>query len=146
MKKIYLAAQFARREELRAYAALLRGAGFETTSTWLDTTNLINGKMSNNSDDDNARRAVQDIVDVERADGVLFFSEDPLVGIPRGARHVEFGYALAQGKELAIIGGRENVFHWMLPDWAFYGSVEEFIAAGACGYVYKPDYAPARPS
>jgi hypothetical protein len=33
-----------------------------------------------------------------------------------GGRHVEFGLALAQGKRVIIVGPRENVFHYLLPD------------------------------
>jgi hypothetical protein len=28
-----------------------------------------------------------------------------------GGRHVEFGYGMAKGKRLVLIGERENVFH-----------------------------------
>ena len=127
--KIYLAAQFARREELAGYANRLRMAGYEPTSRWLDQSTPSDGKMSNHLREDNIRFAMQDLCDLDRADALLFFSEDPLVGIPRGARHVEFGYHLRAGLPIAVVGPRENVFHWMLPDAAFYADFDAFMAS-----------------
>jgi hypothetical protein len=36
----------------------------------------------------------------------------------RGGHHVEFGYALAQGKRIILVGHRENVFNY-LPEIEF---------------------------
>jgi len=55
--------------------------------------------------------ALADIQDIDRAEAILLYSEDPTVGVPRGGRHVEFGYALAKGKRLFVIGPKENIFH-----------------------------------
>jgi hypothetical protein len=129
LKTVYLAAQFARRDELAVYAAKLRSAGWEVTSSWLDQTTPLDGKMSNHLRQDNYRFASRDWEDVRKADHLVLFTEDPLVGVPRGARHVEFGMALASGKAVAIVGPRENVFHWLLPDNAVHLSFNELLSS-----------------
>ncbi len=50
------------------------------------------------------------------ADAVIIFTEIPNTILATGGRHVEFGLALAQGKRVIIVGPRENVFHYLLPD------------------------------
>ena len=50
------------------------------------------------------------------ADAVIIFTEIPNTILATGGRHVEFGLALAQGKRMIIVGPRENVFHYLLPD------------------------------
>jgi nucleoside 2-deoxyribosyltransferase len=139
MRSVYLAAQFARRDELRIHAAAIEAAGMTVTSRWLKQLTPLDGLAAHHSDAENKAFADTDLADVARADGVLFFAEDPLIGIPRGGRHVEFGYALALGKEIAVVGPRENVFHWLLPNSAVYSSVDEFLLPwNRCGHVYKP--------
>ena len=127
--KIYMAAQFARREELAGYAERICATGHYVTSRWLDQSTPADGKMTNHTAEDNLGFANQDLDDMNRADAILFFSEDPLVGIPRGARHVEFGYMLGRAQPIAVVGPRENVFHWTLPDAAFYADFDAFMSA-----------------
>ena len=49
------------------------------------------------------------------ADAVIIFTETEYNPCNRW-RHVEFGLALAQDKGVIIVGPRENVFHYLLPD------------------------------
>jgi hypothetical protein len=51
-----------------------------------------------------------------RADAVIIFTEIPNTVLATGGRHVEFGLALAHGKRVFVVGPRENVFHYLLPD------------------------------
>jgi hypothetical protein len=74
----------------------------------------------------NQNTAIDDLEDIDRSDTLLFFSEDPLVGIPRGGRHVEFGYALGTGKRVCVVGGHENVFHF-LPEVVHYFTLQDFL-------------------
>src|SRR5260370_9542714 len=60
--------------------------------------------------------ARQDCEDLMAADAVIIFTEIPNTILATGGRHVEFGLALAQGKRVTIVGPRENVFHYLLPD------------------------------
>ena len=131
--KIYMAAQFRRRDELAGLVPALEAAGHACTSDWLRQATPLDGKMTNHTEADNAMFATRDLEDIDAADALLFFSEDPLVGVPRAARHVEFGYAFARGKWLAVCGPRENVFHWLLPDAHVHASFDAFTAALAAG-------------
>lgn len=121
--RIYLAARFGRRIELCGYAAELERVGITVTSRW------IRGNHEAEGDDLRDRRALarryatEDLADIDAADAVISFTEEPDVeGRARGGRHVEFGYAYARGKRLATVGPVENVFHALLgvmrfPNW-----------------------------
>jgi len=128
--KVYLAAQYPRRDELRGYKAVLEAAGIEVTSRWLDEQEPLNGNMTHREPSWYSHTAHVDLDDVDRANIVVFFSEDPLVGVPRGGRHVEFGYALGKGKPVHVIGKyKENVFHYLKPPFhvLHHETVEGFI-------------------
>lgn len=101
--RIYLAGRYGRREELQEYGAELERLGHEITSRWLS------GDHEDRRGE--ARDAEEDIADVRRAELLLSFTESPRSGSGRGGRHVEFGFALALGKRLALVGPQENVFH-----------------------------------
>lgn len=98
MPKLYLAARFSRREELTDYARQLEAAGWEVTSRWLGQSTPSNGLMSNCSAEENQTYAECDLEDVATADG------------------------------LAVVGPRENIFHWLLPDYAMHESIEALLA------------------
>jgi hypothetical protein len=53
------------------------------------------------------RYGADDLTDIGAAEVVVSFTGAG----GKGGRHVEFGYALATGKRLVIVGQRENVFH-----------------------------------
>lgn len=112
MKRVYLAARYDRRDELREYREILTSYGIEVTSRWLDETEPLNSQMGQHSEDFYILTARIDLEDVDDADTIIFFSEDPLVGYRRGGRHVEYGYALKGGKDIIVIGPKENVFHY----------------------------------
>lgn len=100
--KIYIAALFSRREEMEGYANKLKQAGHEITSSW-----VFGGE-------DGLTRtqiALLDLGDVDKADTIVSFTHQRGTPTPGGGRHVEFGYGLALGKRLILIGERENVFH-----------------------------------
>jgi len=124
--KAYLAAQYARRDELREHKAVLEPLGIEVTSRWLDEQEPLNSQMGEKTDDWYVETATIDLEDVDRAEAVIFFSENPRVGIPRGGRHVEFGYALGTSKPIYVIGPKENVFHYIDRVYHF-ETLEQFI-------------------
>lgn len=55
--------------------------------------------------------ATLDLADVDACDVLVAFTKPHGTLTTGGGRHVEFGYALARGKRMVIIGYRENVFH-----------------------------------
>lgn len=109
--KVYLAARYSRRDELRSFRAVLIGGGFEVTSRWLGEGTPLDHKMSDLSEEYQRVSAEVDLEDIDAADYLILYSEDPDKGTPRGGRHVEFGYALAKGKSIIVIGPKENIFH-----------------------------------
>lgn len=109
--KIYLAARFARRDEMRTIAAELRDDGFDITARWLDSAEPISpGELR--SPIAAAHLAMHDIDDVRAADICVAFTEEPHHPSPgRGGRHTEFGVALASGAHMVLVGPREHIFH-----------------------------------
>lgn len=134
--KIYLAARYSRREELNRYADDLRSAGHEVTSRWLNGDHQISDEALNDdhgdqgfNHDERQRFALEDWDDLMAASLVISFTEAPRSSSSRGGRHVEFGAALADGKQCVVIGPRENVFHCLpqvgwIPDWETFVRVQ----------------------
>jgi Domain of unknown function (DUF6378) len=127
--KIYLAAQFARHADMRDYRDVLTELGCEVTSRWIDlhTVNdpVTGSEAFNSRPQEFSKFAEEDLEDVAAADLVVSFTEG---GLARGGRHVEFGYAVALGKELVLIGPREHLFH-TLAKIRHFRSFAEFLLA-----------------
>lgn len=129
--KIYLAAQYSRRRELLAYAADLKIAGFDVTSSWLSEQNdgIDNTLMTDPQHEDMIiDLALTDIADIGRSDIVISFTAHPDTPTKRGGRHVEFGYAYASLKRCIVVGWRENIFHH-LPEVEHYPTWPEALRA-----------------
>lgn len=121
INSVYLAARFSKQKEMRQHRELFQKAGIFVTSKWLDQATVENLGADEALD---AKHAVQDLVDIRIADGLVFFAEPELAR--RGGRHVEFGYALALGKPIYVVGPHENVFHFV-PGIKHFESVPEVI-------------------
>lgn len=112
----YLAASYRRREEIASYAASLRDNNGTVTSTWHDGHHELPGLLEqHHTAPYQAMCAKEDLWDLDKAGRLLFFSGGDT---HRGGRHTEYGYALARGKTIVIIGPCENVFH-QLADFQF---------------------------
>ena len=130
MGSFYLAARYSRREELQGYKTELEALGHKVYGRWLTGAHLA-------AEDDILKRpalgsgfALEDLIDIDQADTMISFTEPPRGTASRGGRHVEFGYALARGKQMIIVGPRENVFH-CLPGVTVYATWAEFLAEAA---------------
>jgi hypothetical protein len=118
--RIYLAARYDRRHEMRDVARRLRAAGHAITSIWIE--GLHEGVPEVIS-------AIDDWDGVAEADCVVSFTEHPTDNVSwaaRGGRHVEFGIGLALGKRLCVVGPRENIFHH-LSGVEVYATVAELL-------------------
>lgn len=117
--RIYLAARFARREELRAIAEELRAAGASVTSRWLNQSPLGDSELGSARA---ATLAEMDFGDLRSADVCIAFTESGDGSNGRGGRHAELGIALALNLRVIVVGPREHVFHCLpaveqFPDW-----------------------------
>lgn len=95
--KVYVAAKYHRRFELRAFAAALRAHGIEVTARWLD-----NGEEEA---DGPAAAAQMDVDDVLRADALVFIGEARGSKNTGGGRWFELGLAYAHGKRCVVVLG-----------------------------------------
>lgn len=78
----------------------LEAAGHVITSRWLKAPDEMSDAF-----------AREDLADVARADLLLAYHPGGWHDKGTGGRHVEFGYALALGKQVVLLGKRTNIFH-----------------------------------
>lgn len=124
--RVYVAAWWGARERARAVFALLEAEGIAVTSRWLHNPPPPGWGPGDSAQI--ARKAAEiDLADIDAAQGVLSLTEDPTSGYQTGGRHVEFGYALARGKWLWLVGPSENVFHAGVSRVFRFATVEEWI-------------------
>jgi hypothetical protein len=127
--KAYLAARYSRHPEMRGVRDVLGAIGIDVTARWIDCHTDVVGDFTasfttealNTRPTDCAPLGRHDLEDIDAADTVISFTY-PVDGV-KGGRHVEFGYALAKGKRLIVVGPRQHIFHTLAevdwyPDWA----------------------------
>jgi nucleoside 2-deoxyribosyltransferase len=123
--KIYLASRYSRREELAGYAKRLEETGHHVvTARWLQGLHEADERTA--AIELRQRFAYEDLADLDEADVLVAFTEEPYKIATRGGRHVELGYALAKGKLVVIVGPVENVFCSLALQ---YDSFDELLAA-----------------
>lgn len=129
--RIYLAARYGRREEMRRYRDELVAMGHEVTASWID------GGEEEGKYDQYASYAFRAMNDLLASHCSIHFTEDPTQpaqGHARGGRHVELGIALhlrdrgisgiydgpgglkwysSKPHRIIVVGPQENVFHWL---------------------------------
>ena len=142
MLTVYLAARYSRRLELCGYRVDLARAGITVTFRWLNGSHQLDNQGVPIGDNGERRFemgdpavghlrthfATEDVADVLSADMLVAFTEEPRSSSSRGGRHVEMGLALGAGKQIAVIGPRENVFCW-LPQVEHYPTWPGFMAS-----------------
>ena len=116
MYRVYLAARYSRRDEMRGYAEQLKQLGYTVDADWIfgdNTTEVAKiVEAAEWSVPIVAREFAEvDYDDVWDSDAVVSFTETPYSVTNRGGRHVEFGLALAWDKALFVVGPCENIFH-----------------------------------
>lgn len=113
--KIYLASRYSRHDEMQGVRDVLEAMGHKVTSRWIDCHTDVVGDFTasftqeflNDQPDKCAPLGQHDIDDLIESDCVISFTGSD----GKGGRHVEFGYGLAMGKRMIVVGPRENVFH-----------------------------------
>jgi hypothetical protein len=119
MRKIYVAARYDDAPTVRKWEGALIFAGHEVVSSWHRLPPAID-------DEERRDRAVLFHKEIAEACTVVVNNDPRYFGSGRGGRHVEFGIALALGKDIWIIGGRENAFHHH-PEVKYRNSLEELL-------------------
>jgi nucleoside 2-deoxyribosyltransferase len=100
--KIYIAAPYPCRNQCIQVMKDLEALGHTITSRWL--------KSPDELADEHARK---DLADVAEADVLLALNYAGWEDKGTGGRHVEFGYAIALGKRIVLVGLRSNIFHYL---------------------------------
>lgn len=127
---VYIAARFSRRPEANALANQLQEHGYRITSRWVrpEVDHVLPTGLSQQAvDSERQRFALEDMNDVHACDCMISLMEEPRSN-GRGGRHVEYGAAVALGKQLIVIGPLETVFHH-LPGVVKFDTVDAFLAA-----------------
>jgi hypothetical protein len=127
-QKVYLAARYSRHTEMQDYRSQLEPLGYRVTSRWIDGGHEWVGTPDEEMPlEVGIGFAYEDLEDLNAAEIVICFTEEPRATATRGGRHVEFGYALAKGMEIIVVGYRENVFY-TVPAIKFFETWEEALA------------------
>jgi nucleoside 2-deoxyribosyltransferase len=111
--KFYLAAGFSRKNEMAEKAKQLQSMTIGVTSTWPWEDASPNASMADLGDEHLIVNGAKDIAEIDAADGVILFTQDPTIPFLRGGRMHEFGYAHGKGKRLIVCGPKENIFHYL---------------------------------
>ena len=98
--RVYIAAPYPTRADVKNIALDLRRTGIAITSRWIFEDDAL--------DDKAARR---DLTDVARCDVLIAYNPSGWENTGTGGRHVELGYAIALMKPIILVGARSNVFH-----------------------------------
>lgn len=116
----YLAAMYAYRVDVLPIAALLMMNGHTVQAAWLNGTHDDDGIGSPKD------WALQDLQDIESATHVVLFNLPTGEPEPSAGRHIEYGYALAKGKTVIVVGGGDSVY-FELADQRF-DTMDDFLA------------------
>lgn len=111
--KVYLAARFSRKDEMRMLAQSLALQGVTVTSRWLKETVPATAELSDLTPYYAREVSFDDIEDIRECDSFVLFTESPDEAFKRGGRHWETGFAYGIGKPVILCGPRENIFHFL---------------------------------
>ena len=110
--KFYIAAGFSRKNEMAEKAKQLQSMRIGVTSTWPWEDASPQAGLAELGDHHLIVNGSKDLREIEAADGVILFTQDPTIPFLRGGRMHEFGYAMGLGKRLIVCGPKENIFHY----------------------------------
>src|SRR5712671_6939648 len=104
--KIYLAANFAAKEKMREFFNKLNLINHLVTSSWIDC-NYDTEKET----PDKEQAIIDNLKNLEESDCLILFV-DQLGKIPGRGKYIEFGYALAIGMTIYVVGqdSEESIF------------------------------------
>lgn len=117
--RVYVAGSIWRRDELLGLAGRLAIRGFAPVARWLLGDDNEHDPANEASEEDKARYAHENLIDVGVADVVVVVAEEPFdrwngrpVGVFSPGHSIETGYALALEKPVIVLASRPlSVFH-----------------------------------
>jgi hypothetical protein len=118
-RRIYLAARYYDAPLMREWRARLKDHGHIVISRWID------GKTASNDYERN-RFASEDVEDIKNSCTLIVRNDPNYFGSGWGGRHVEYGLAIAWEKDIFLVGGRENIFHY-LDGVNYYATFENLV-------------------
>ena len=110
--KVYLAARYSRKSEIRKLVPSIEERGHEVVSRW-----LFRGEKGNREEDVPqcpewaTVAAGKDWQDINDCDTLMIFTEEPDAPRMSGGRHVETGIAIGFARYVIVVGKPENIFH-----------------------------------
>lgn len=108
---IYLASDFHHREKLKELGKELRNKGFRVVSNWIYLTSRPD-RNSKEWEEFAKNIAATNMMDLLRAD-ILVIDAKGISDTNNGGSSFEFGFALARGNDVYIIGDMKNTFSWL---------------------------------
>lgn len=118
--KVYIASRLANHIWANEFAKMCRNAGLDVLSDWHE--NCAN--IDTTADAEAAEEEVADnLAAIDRVATFIFLSD---THSGQGMADVEFGYALAAGCEMVIIGPPRNIYH-QHPDVTQFENIDEFM-------------------
>jgi nucleoside 2-deoxyribosyltransferase len=111
--RIYTAAAYGRKHEIREYATQAEKCGIKVGAEWLKEPDSPDSDLSDSIPEKLATYAQQDWWDVGACDIFVFWAENPHKQPPRGGRLTELGFAISLGKKIVVIGEPENIFFYL---------------------------------
>lgn len=127
----YIAGKYANRAVCARLAAALESRGHNAMSTWLTGTHEGPWTASKQ-----AEWAAEDLAEVQACDALVLLQWPLHNPEPSTGRHVEFGFALAHGKRIMLIGQQTSVFHF-LPRVEHYDNLADFLNVFAPGATWE---------
>jgi hypothetical protein len=111
--KIYLAAHYSRKEEIRQAAKDLEEAGIDVTSTWFKERTASKVSMNDVSETFCRTTAARDKDELDESTHFVLFSVHTDFKFTRGGHCWENGYADAKGLVRVVVGPRQHIFHYL---------------------------------
>jgi hypothetical protein len=111
MLSVYLSAAYSEKNRVKQFALRLHNFGIKVTSTWMDESYEPDVKMSDVPESFLKETACNDCSEMDEAEIMVLFSVPCTTLTVRGGKHFETGYMVHSGKEVYVIGPKENIFH-----------------------------------
>jgi hypothetical protein len=110
---VYIAARYSRKVEVAELAMKINQLGAKVCTEWFLEIDDPDTDLDTVDDELLENRAHRDIKEMRCADICISLTEDPKTCWKRGGRHNEFGFCLALGLPLWIVGPRETIYHYL---------------------------------